>query len=325
MIDGENLVFLNDYSDRSTLAQVDSENELGSANGNVHVAASDDSTAGSLGDEHTLTPASSTLHSPAENLLVPVVEQLLGSRSRRSAVKDKTRNRPTAGQQSRPSLSTDQLSPIMIPPAPQEIPIDMALGMGRFECNMDATMQDAMIGEPGLDMSQLHAHNLMNYGIGQQLPTGISMVPDAFGQDINASAHDLVLLDHQSSHDMMHGFSHSMQGQDGLNYQPWLAMLSDMSPDPAPFMCGLHQHMQIQAQGPPHGYLDPLPTELVGGMHNSLSLMDPSASYQDLNHGLHLSLPVRVMSEPNVRMLSPTEQDLESPNVVGPYYMNLQQ
>lgn len=325
MIDGENLVFLNDYSDRSTLAQVDSENELGSANGNGHVAASDDSIAGSLGDEHTLTPASSTLHSPAENLLVPLDEQLLGSRPRRSAVKDKIRNRPTPRQQSRPSLKTSQLSPMMIPPGSQEMPIEMALGMGRFECNIDATMQDAMIGQPGVDMSHLHAHNLMNYGIGQQLSTSISMVPDAFGQDINASAHDTVLFDHQSPHDMMHGFSHGMQGQDGLDYQPWLAMLSDMSPNPAPFMCGLHQHMQIQAQGPPHGYLDPTPAELVGGMHDSLSLMDPSASYQDLNHGLHLSLPVRVMNEPNVRMLSPAEQDLDTSNGVGPYYMNLQQ
>lgn len=207
-----------------------------------------------------------------------------------------------------------------MPRGPQEIPIDMAMGMGRFECNIDSTMQDNMMEEPRGGISQVHAHAPMMLGINQQLSSDLSMVPDTFDQDTNASAHEVVLVDHRRTHDMMSGISQSMQAQDGANYQPWLSMLPDMSPGPTHSMFGMHSHIPIQAQGMQHGYFDPSPTELVGGIQSSLPLMDPSASYQDVDHRLHRTLPVRVMSEPQPRMMSPTEHHLDSSNAGGQYY-----
>jgi hypothetical protein len=318
MTDGDSLVFLSDYSDRSTLAQIDSETELGSADGHVHPGVSDGSPSEEMGDEHTLTPASSTLHSPAEN--VRGDERSLGSRSRRSAASEKSRGRLTAGQRSRSSLNAGQFPAMVITRGPQEIPIEMAMGMGRFECNLDATMQDTMIEEPRGSISQAHAHTPMMLGINQQLSTDLSMVPDTFDQDVNASAHEVILVDHQRTHDMMSGISHSMQGQDGSNFNPWISMLPEMSPGPSHSMFSMHSHMPIQAQGMQHGYFDPSPTELVGGIQSSLPLIDPSAPYQDVNHLLQRTLPVRIMSEPHARMMSPTEHHLDSSNAGGPYY-----
>lgn len=317
-IDGDSLVFLSDYSDRSTLAQIDSETELGSADGHGHLGVSDGSPSEEMGDEHTLTPASSTLHSPAENIRGD--ERSLGSRPRRSATAEKSRVRLNAVQRSRSSLHAGHFPAMVIPRGPQEIPMDMAMGMGRFECNIDATMQDTMIEETRGGISQVHAHTPMMLGMSQQLSTDLSMVPDTFDQDVNASAHEVVLVDHQRTHDLMSGISHSMQAQEESNYQPWLAMLPDMSPESSHSMFGMHSHMPIQAQGMQHGYFDPSPTELVNGIQSNLPLMDPSAPYQDANHRLHRTLPVRIMSEPHARMMSPTEHHLDSSNAGGPYY-----
>ncbi|KEF60596.1 uncharacterized protein A1O9_02157 [Exophiala aquamarina CBS 119918] len=318
-IDGDNVVFLPDYSDRSTSAQLDSETELSSADGHGHGIKSEGSAGDEMGDEHTLTPESSTLHSPVENPRGD--DRSLGSRPRRSATTEKARSRLTATQRSRPSLSAaGQLPSVVIPRGPQESLIDMAMGMGRFECNMDATMQDAMIDQPGGDIHQIHAQTPMMLGMNQELPTELSMVPDSFDQDVNASAHEVVLTDHRSPHDMMDGISHAMQSQSGVNYQAWLPALSNISPGPSHSMFGMASHIPIQAQELQHGYFDPSPADLVGGIQSSLPLMNPSASYQHVSHHLNRTLPVRGMSESHTRMIPPTEHNLDASTGSAPYY-----
>lgn len=319
MTDSDTLLFLPDYSDRLTRPLIDSERGLSSTDGHGQPAASDECPSEDVGDEHALTPASSTLHSPAEDQRVD--ERPPGSRPHASSTTKNGHSRQIVGQRGRPSWNTGQPSSLTIPRSPQDIPPEMALGMGRFECNIDATMQDAMIAEPQGAIRQAHVHNPMNYGIGQQLAAGIPMVPDAFDQNINASAHEGVLVDHHvMPHDMMHGISHSLPVQDDLGYQPWVAMLdSNISPGPSHSMFGLHPQMQMQAQGPSaHSYFEASPTELGAGMTRGLPLMNPSAPYQVVSHGPNRTLPVRVMSESHVQMLPLAEED--SKDAGGPYY-----
>ncbi|KAK5052136.1 hypothetical protein LTR84_002940 [Exophiala bonariae] len=319
-IDGDTLLFLPNIKLRLTRAQqLDSEKELGSTAGHGLPAASDESPSEDVGDDQMSTPASSTLHSPAEDHRVD--ERPSRSRPHASSATVNGRTRPViGGLRDRPSWNTRQHPSMTMPRSPQDIPPEMALGMGRFECNIDATMQDAMVAEPQNGLRPVQLHNQLNYGISQQLSAAIPMAPGAF----DASAHDVVLVDHHAmSHDMMHGISHGMPVQEDLNYhQPWLAMLDPaMSPNPSHSMFGLHQHMQMQAQLPPHNYFDTSSAEPVAGMPRcSLPLMTPSPPYQVVNHGSRRTLPVRVMSEPQLQMVSLTEEDLESKDVVGSYH-----
>lgn len=271
-----------------------------------------------MGDDHALTPESSTLHSPVEKTRGD--DRSLGSRPRRSATTEKARSRLIPGQRSRSSLSASQLPSGLIPRGPQEIPIEMAMGMGRFDCNMDATMQDAIIDQPRGGIRQGHVQTPIMLGINQQLPTELPMVSDAFDQDANASTHEVVLVDHQRPHDVMSGIPHAMQSQDGANYQAWLPVLSDLSPGPSHGMFGMPPHIPIQAQELQHSYFDPSPTALHGGIQGSLPMMDPSTSYQDVSHQLNRTLPVRGMSEPQARMISPPEHNLDASTGSRPYY-----
>jgi len=306
-LDGESLLFLPDYSDRSTQAQIESEAEPSSADGKGHAMKSEGSAGDDMGEERTVTPESSTLYSPADIGRGDLRgdDRSLGNRSRRAVNTEKHRNKLNVGQRSRSLLSASQVPQSVTPRGSRDIPIEMAMGMGRFESNMDATMQDAMVDQPRPRVRQVHVQTPMILGMNQQLPTELS-------------AHEVVLLDHQGPHDLLGGIPHAMQGRDGTHYQPWLPVLSDLTPGPSHGMFGIPSHMSMQAQELQHTYFDTSPTELVGGIQSVLPLLD-HPPYSDVSHHLNRPHPIRGMSDPQ----TPTEHDLDASNTSGPPFYHM--
>ncbi|EXJ83851.1 hypothetical protein A1O1_07479 [Capronia coronata CBS 617.96] len=296
-IDGDSLVFLNDYSDGFRLTPNDSEDEVSGQTTLRQAVSSDRSHDEESAMEADVTPVSSAQNSPGATLHDG---NLQASRHRGSMAGEGARSRRMAGRKPRLTGHTGRITSAMPPQHAQELQHDMAMGTLKGEYNIAGPMNDAMLCDPRGVLDPSHSGRGMMVGIPQQVPS------NAFEG----------VLDHHASRDMSaclapHGARHS------LSSQGWLGMMpSDMGPVPLEQIFGLTPHIVTNPELG-HAFYGQIEHDMGGSMQSGLSLMNPM-QYHEYGDGNQRNLPLRGIdaSQPGIS----SQQELKMDMMSGSYY-----
>lgn len=297
LIDGDTLVFLNDYSDGSRLTPNESEGEVLVQEGPAPAATSDisDAMTDGLGEEPDLTPTSSTRMSPTD--VVRREGSLQFNRLRGAEVGDGVNGRRLLNRRARPAMSGNRPpSTTIAPRTAQDFVSNLAVSLPN-DAVSDATMHDS-----NTVVTQSHTGPLMMVRMPNQV-------------HLNHFNHE---ADGHSGHgEMMHLLPHSNVRQSSLNYPPWTGMISDVAAEPPEHIFSIHPHMATQAQDLGNPYFPAIQHDTRTGIPAGLSVVSP-VQYHNFTDDTRRHLPLRVLDTQHAGMMN--LQDVNMDMMSAPFY-----
>lgn len=278
-LDGEALVFLNDYSNGSRLATNDSENEMPTQDGSRPGVSGEESDE-RFSDGADLTPSSSTQTSPADQSYAD--NHLQPSRLRGPGGTDRPDTRRLTGRKARSSVTSGRANSAMGQQYKQELPYRMPMGMHKLEEQLDGESLDTIMQDHKISGNQV----LAGSGVMTRMPQQGPMHPFDGDLETHPGARDMMQI-------LPNGPCHH-----GPSVQPWLGMMPDMGPEPPDHVFGIHPHLTTQPHELGHPYAYQCTREMGNRIEGVLPLMG-TMHYHDFNsmnsdmmsqHGVNLNM-----------------------------------
>ncbi|EXJ79950.1 hypothetical protein A1O3_08236 [Capronia epimyces CBS 606.96] len=285
-IDGDALVFLNDYSDGFRLTPHDSEDEVPGQDGHRQAVSSEGSHDEKSATGADQTPASSTQNSPVGQLHGDGTLQT--NRHRGSMGGDSAKSRRIAGRRPRIAGNPGRMPAAMPPQHAQELQHDMAMSNLKGDYNMVNALGDPMLHDPRSLVNQPHGGPGMMVGMPQQ--------------QLSSNNYEGVLDHHGGGRDMTSCLPPQGLRHHGLGPQAWMGMMPNMGPEPLEQIFGVTPHI-VSNPELGHPYYGQIQPDMSSGMPNGLPMMDP-LHYQDFGESNQRSLPLRGVEAPQPSMVS---------------------
>ncbi|KAJ9494717.1 hypothetical protein LTR99_001780 [Exophiala xenobiotica] len=299
-IDGDALVFLNDYANGARLWSNDSDDDLPEQALSVPGASrrADSGHASEEEEEHcgevVFTPTSSSQGSPTDRSHADTKPRM--PRRRGTGVAESSSARQPKGRRSsRPPVSTGRSALSAGPQPALELPYRLPVGMRKPESQADNRPPDNLMNERRASVHATTGMSPMVPMMAQQLPQ------KAFGCDYE---------NHMGATDMLDMFSYAESCPPPHSSQPWLGMMPNMGPEPPEHLFGFHPHMVTQPPESALSYFGQAAQEAENRVCASGPLIDHS-QYPGFDGAPQFALPLRIMDPYQQGMMSPVDVKME--------------
>ncbi|KAJ4536267.1 hypothetical protein HRR78_008521 [Exophiala dermatitidis] len=272
-IDGDALVFLNDYSDGLKLTPHDSEDDA-----HMHEATHQGASSDGSHDEESavgpdFTPASSAQNSPHLN----ADGSLPTSRLRAAMVGESVKNRRIGGRRPRAMANLGRVTTTISQQHPHELQNQMAMDVSKGDYQSVGAMNDLMLQEPTIGVTHPHCSHGSIVGIPPQIS------PNMFEGALDR---------HTGERDVTTCLPPQGHRPQGFVSQAWSGLVPHGGSELEQIFGITPQMITNPEMG--HTFFGHFQHDMGGGMHTGQPLMSP-LQYRDHTDGHQRILPLRVI------------------------------
>lgn len=299
-VDGDALVFLNDYTSGARLWSNDSDDEPPEQTLSVR-GASQRANPGHESEEEeehsgavVFTPNSSSQGSPTDQSYAEAKPRMHRRRAT-GVVESSSTRQPKGRRSSRPPVRAGRSALSAGPRQVLELPYRLPVGMIKPESQADNRPPDNLMNERRASVHATTDMSPMVPMMVQQLP------PKAFGCDYE---------NQMGATNMLDMFSYAEACPRPPNTQAWMGMMPNMGPEPPEHVFGFHPHMVTQPQESALSYFGQAAEEAQNRMCARGPLIDPS-QYPSFDGAPQFALPLRIMDPYQQGMMPEVDVKME--------------